>query len=841
MDIWKTLDSPVLKGLVRTFTELFTPPAPMERAVAVETGTAETPVQAENAGNITVDGTDDKSLFDYFKADLSQVESDSNRFLSAFAMASLTADPHGDTYRETGNYALLTNDGEIYMNMGELLRRYGSQMVVPGDMESLPNGKSVIRADSGKKYLTIMLWGMLGGNQSRLVNNGRIVMDCDTDNPEGTESVFCHPMYVYRCSSMINNGEVVVRGQGNRGINPRGLTSQKNDLTVINNGSIVIDVEKAYLTRVLTVAGFGSTIINRGLVYGKSEGSVFGAGHTGSSTLINAGTVDVTTFGVIPSERIGVLHTFSSLAGAYGLSVTGADYLMEKLYEKFGVRNWKGEGVSNFGVVKAAVQDTGAADPNSAAAGILVLDSHAPYSGWYTVRNPGVIRVASDILPCEENHYCVKRAELVLNFTHMPEKTFPVKLRVKEWATELRNFGARRDLFLAKTDSDEPVTVSFDDADLILRPPEKYAAGTSFEIRAETLVAPMDAATLEEAGVQVTGMDYLRFRAEMPDFVVPSVTETARGAYQVSLKLADNPEAQQKMLAAAVMAPVDFMRVNLEELDRRLSESGAPDWFGGAYRSRHCRENGLNGEIEGCVGGKDVQTGPLLRAGVHGAFARERASGGIYNADSDMTASMRGVHVSLADGALRAQATRFSTAGGTHFALPTDTGIRLDGKADANLDGVYTSAHLRKRIRLGPDRNIYAEVGVSSLEFRKGTGVDWSFKDEALPGYRMESDAVKSVRGMFRFGWQRRFRGGQDGCASFSLEGSGLLNAASAGLRMLNASFRETVREDPLQISLNASIQKRIGAWKLDMGFQGCLGQKSRRGLFRFSFRPETK
>ncbi|MBQ9493141.1 MAG: hypothetical protein IJR54_05330 [Oscillibacter sp.] len=856
MDILNTLNTfapPVLQGLARTFKELFLSPAsaskgtpadtraPENVAIAAEPGTADTPAYAENAGNITVDGTDDGTLFDYFKADLSSVESRYNRTLSAFAMASLKADPHGDTYREAGDYAVLTNDGEIHMNMGELLRRYGPEMTAPGDMEDLPGGKKGIREGSGKKYMFLMLWGMLGGNQSCLVNNGKIVIECDTDNPEGTENVFTHPMYVYHRSAMINNGEVRVCGKGNRGINPRGLTSQKNDLTIINNGSIVIDVEKAYITRALTVAGAGSTLINRGLVRGQSGGTVFGAGHTGSSTLVNEGTVEVTTMGVLPTERMGVLSTFASRTGAYGLSAAGPDYMMETLHENFksGVQNWKGGGIVNAGVVKAAVRDTGAADANSTAAGILLLDSHAPYKGWYTVKNIGIIRAASDVRPCEANHFCVKRAELVLNCVHMPEETVPARVRVKEWATELRNFGTCGDLFQAKSDSNGPVTLNFEDAELILRPPEKYEEGTAFPVSADTLVSPLDAPTLEEANVQVTGVEYLRFRAEMPDFIAPSVQETAKGAYQVSLKLADSPKAQRQMLSSAVMAPVDFMRANLEELDRLTGETETPDWSGAAYQSRHSRKDGLSGQIQGCVAGKDIAAGPLFRVGVHGAFASDRASGGLYHAKSALDASMKGAHISLAGGVLRAQATAFTTSGGTDFSLHTDTGICLDGRSDANLSGLYASAHFRKQLRLGTERKLYAETGVSCLKFHQGVGVDWRFKDEPLPGYRMDSNALNSVRGMLRVGWNRLFRGGRDGWASFSLESSLALSGNAAGLRMLNAAFKGAVREDPIQISLNASIQRRIAGWKLCAGLHGSFAKNNRRAKFHFSFRPE--
>ena len=806
--------------------------------IAAAGGTAQTPARATNFGTITVDGTDDRALFDYYKADLSQMDSRYNRSLSAFAMAALAADPHGETYRETADHAVLVNDGEIRMSMRALLQRYGSEMTAPGDMQKLPDGKMGIREGSPKRYLSLMLWGMLGGCGSTLINNGRIFTECDADDPEGTENVFTHPMYVYHRSSMINNGEVVVSGGGNRGINPRGLTSQKNDLTVVNNGSIVVEVDNAYLTRVLTVAGCGSTIVNRGLVYGRSSGTVFGAGHTGSSTLINEGTVDVTTMGIVPRENIGVLSTFATLTGAYGLSAAGPDLMMEKLREKFGVQNWKGGGIVNAGVVRSAVRDAGGADPGSVAAGILLLDSHVPYNGWYTVSNPGVIRTASDLRPCAENGQLVKRAELVVNCVHMPEKTFPARVRVKEWATELRDFGQSRDLIQARSDSEEPITLSFEDATLILRPPEGCGEGMSVAVNAEALVSPIGAPTLDEAGVRVTGMEYLRFRTEMPDLIAPAVSEIAPGDYRVGLKLADDPQAQRQLLSAAAMGPVDFIRLNMEELDRMLGGGELPGWSAGAYQFAHSRTDGLKGQIQGVSGRKDVGLGPLFHAGVHATAARERAAGGIYHGSSRMAAALEGAHLSLLSGVLRGQITRFDTAGGTDFALHTDTGVRLDGRACGRLSGNYASAHLGGQLPLGACGRLYAEAGVSRLRFNQGTNVDWRLGEEPLPGYRMETDPIKSVRWRRRFGGKYLFGGGRNGHVSFSLSGTGAIFDSGVGLRMLNAAFGERVREDPIQIFADASLQLRIGSLNLHMSFHGGLGKNTRQARVRFSLRP---
>lgn len=808
--------------------------------VAVEPGTAEQSARAENHGTISVDGTDERALFDYYKADLAQMDSRFNRSLSAFAMAALQEDSHGESYRESGDWAHLTNDGEIRMNMGELLRRYGPEMTAPGDMEPLSSGKLGIRDGSDKKYLSLMLWGMLGGCHSTLVNNGRILTECDTDNPEGTENVFTHPMYVYHRSTMVNNGEVVVRGRGSRGINPRGLTSQKNDLTVVNNGSIVLDVESAYLSRALTVAGCGSTITNRGLVSVRSSGTVFGAGHTGSSTLLNKGRVEATTMGVLPKEKIGVLATFAARSGAYALSAVGPDYMMEQLHEKFGVQNWKGGGITNAGVVKAAVRDAGSADANSVAAGILLLDSHMPYNGWYTVRNTGVIRTASDLRPCEANGHRVNRAELVVNCVHMPEQTFPARVRIKEWATELRDFGACADLILARSDSEGSVELSFADAELILRPAEHYEAGTAYRVSAPTLAAPVDAPTLEEARVQVTGMEYLRFRTELPEFLQTSVEETAPGDYQVSLKLADNPQAQRRMLSVAALGPVDFLRQNLDELDRMLGEDET-NWTGQAYQSHHSRVDGLTGQVQGIAGCKDVGFGPLLRFGIHGVEARERSHGGLYHAQSNMRADLEGGHLSLWGGALRAQFTRFHLKGRTDFALHTPTGICLEGRSDGNQNGGCACAHLRRQLRLGKNHKAYAEAGISCLRFHRGSCVDWSFKEEPLPGYRMETTPMSSLRGSVRLGWQSLFGGGRNGRVSLSLEGSGALFDSGSGLRMLNESLGERVREDPIQLSVSASLRRRIGGWMLNVNLQGGLGKNSRQNRFSFTLRPDTR
>ena len=806
--------------------------------IATGAGTPEMPVRAVNKGTIVVDGTDDRALFDYYKADLSQMDSRSNRSLSAFAMASLAPDPHGERYREAADRAVLTNDGEIRMNMGGLLRRYGPEMTAPGDMEALPGGKQGIREGSGKKYLSIMLWGMLGGCETTLVNNGSIVTECDTDDPEGTQSVFTHPMYVYHRSAMINNGEVLVRGVGNRGINPRGLTSQKHDLTVVNNGSIVIDVQNAYLTRALTVAGFGSAIANRGRVFARSGGTVFGAGHTGSSTLINAGVVDVTTMGVVPRERIGVLSTFSALPGAYGLSAAGPDFMLEKLHDKLGVRNWKGGGIVNTGVVRAAVRDAGAADPKCAAAGILLMDAHMPYNGWYTVSNPGLIRVASDLKPCAENGHRVRCAELVVNCVHMPEKTYPARIRVRDWATELRDFGAAGDLIQARSDSDEPIELNFQEASLILRPPEDYAAGTPVTVNAQALVTPIGAPTLQEAGVRVTDMEYLRFGTEMPDFLAADVTETAPGDYRVSLRLAEEPLAQRNLLATAALGPVDFIRLNMEELDRMLGGGELLSWSGGAYQFAHSRKGGLKGQIQGVSGAKDLGLGPLFQAGVHGAVARGRASGDFCSANSRMSAAMEGAHLYILGGALRAQVTRFDTTGGTDLALHTNTGVRLDGRADGKLNGLYASAHLGGQVPLGINGRLYAEAGVTRLRFNRGARVDWRLGDEALPGYRMQTDPVRNVRWRFRMGFRYLLGGGRNGQVSFSLAGSGALSDAGTGLDMLKERFGERVREDPIQVFADASIQLRIAGLNLNMSFHGGLGKNTRQARLRVSLRP---
>ena len=149
--------------------------------------------------------------------------------------------------------------------------------------------------------------------------------DWDASNPTATITLNGDSAKVSGNGAYYNDGSVVITGAGYYVFSG-----------TLDNGRIVVDVEKAYISRLLTVAGFGSTILNRGLVSGTSEGSVFGASHTGSSTLVNEGTIDVTTMGVVPLEQIGVLSTFASRTGAYGLSATGADYLMEKLHEKFG-------------------------------------------------------------------------------------------------------------------------------------------------------------------------------------------------------------------------------------------------------------------------------------------------------------------------------------------------------------------------------------------------------------------------------------------------------------------------------------------------------------------------
>ena len=82
-------------------------------------------------------------------------------------------------------------------------------------------------------------------------------------------------------------------GNGSFDTQTRVIALPVNNVTIINNGKINVDVEKASTVRVLATTGIGGTIANYGSIKINSTGRIMTIARLANTHLINAGDIDI--------------------------------------------------------------------------------------------------------------------------------------------------------------------------------------------------------------------------------------------------------------------------------------------------------------------------------------------------------------------------------------------------------------------------------------------------------------------------------------------------------------------------------------------------------------------
>ncbi len=398
--------------------------------------------------------------------------------------------------------------------------------------------------DQQKEYDIVFAWGMFAGKNSSLVNNGMINIVHDEEYSDSAYTIFSHPMYTGSHSSLTNNGTVSITGKGSPGAQVRGLTVGHDNVKIINCGKVFIDVAHSWGTRALAVAfGGGSSIINAGSVYTKSDKAVWGistlngtqpdaAANLGELTVISEGRFEAYTYKT-DNQTYKTVNQIPVVPGAYGISGCS--------------KNGGFCTLSNHGILRASIQGDNA-KPYAVANGILVYNSS--YSGTKTaVVNTGKIEVTSSAPKCTENQNIVRAAELGINSFNQKNGAFQTEhVQVKEFATTLRDFALTKDFIQAYK-----AVIDFSEATLILRAAEGYVTGTAYTVSKDTLVTKIypfyvdltdnivknvTDSGVSDYGVTVVGMGNLRFIAAEPDVFTVNVIESGDGddaSYLVSL------------------------------------------------------------------------------------------------------------------------------------------------------------------------------------------------------------------------------------------------------------------------------------------------------------------
>ena len=789
-------------------------PAYAADAVTVGSGTEDSPVEGENPRGTTVDNAG-KFSFEGARA----------KYVYFYGMAALNPSASADgglTYTGTtssfaGNYATLTNNGVIRLSYQDIYSAYADQLKTLDDKT--------------KNYDAIMGRGLLAGTYSTIINNGQIYMNFDEE--ESTSALFFHGMFVSNNGTAINNGLLSITGQGSSGADVRGVVANARNGTMINNGEINIEIDRAETSRALASTGIGSTLVNNGKIYNKTNGTNYGMSGTESNQLTNNGTIDVIVD--TTNERGTAYGNFQALdAIAIGMAVQGGGGLDSD-------NNAVYKPITNTGVINVSVTGNNP-DADSTAVGMLLLNRNGTTaddkvdSGYWDIANTGIINTSSVVTPSADNNYIVRASEVGINLMDVNSAINSVQARVGDWATTLRDFGSTNDLILvrrasADTDKENAVSIDFSNANLILRPYEGYTAGTAYEVSANTLITSVDNDTSEYT---VSGMDTMQISSEMSDFITPSVTTVSDGVYNVSL-VPNNTGNTKKLISAAAMTGVDFARANIDQISHELERNDRlqQKWFITPYYSKFKRDEGMSGHAHGFIAGSDWKVGEKSFVGIHAAYALGGADKGVYSADAKLKSFLGGLHWTIYPNEdknwIRTQATYFHNSGDTSYTMNTDTST-LNGKSSNKSDGFYLSANYGFKNELSEQNELRTELGLSYLNMSDSPTIHWNLMDNEISGYNMNFDKYNALHATAKTSLIHNFN--DDGSWLFSLGVRGRLAGEKVKMNMMNTDFNNSVREDSVQGLVELSYRHKFNKLYVDAGYQGILGKDNKNHLF---------
>ncbi len=739
-----------------------------------------------------------------------------------YGMAAQSGQPFGNRILRTltdAENATLTNNGTINLNYKEMVAQYVSEL---DDKDST--------IESQKKYETIMGRGMLAGKNSTLTNNGTISVVYDID-PDSTYKLIVHAMYAGDGSTITNNGSIAITGSGCYGAQARGMTSP-NNVNIINNGTVYIDLDRSDIVRALALAGTvkDGCITNSGTVFARSNAMVLGLATQlyGGKTNLNTGYITAISNGQLPQYLgyarpgtvAGGMPCALAMAASQGSSDTGI--------------------LSNEGIVRAYIQGDNAS-PYAVANGMAI----SKVVGTATLKNTGIIDVFSSVSASDAPNGIVRVSEIGINTFDYGYGT----VKITDFATTLRDFAAKKDFIQAYGSE-----IDFSEANLILRPSDGYTAGTSYTVSGDTLVTKVDTYYLKldttnntytvdsmpstaNSDVPVTGMDSIAFTSALPDFYTVRTVRSGTGddtSYSVSLVLNNDSGAAKDLVTSAAMLPVDFVRLNMDMIDRELDTTDrlARKVYVSPFASFLSRDGDTDSHVFGGLFGFDWGFGELLTAGVHGSYAFAKSDDGEFQSENDLSGFGAGLHAALFPAEtwwVRAQASFFRTTGDTEYAMTESTGNALLSESSNDANVLYASLFGGKTFEIPGQNEIRPEIGFSYLHFFDAPELEWSYMGYHIAGYDMEMTSYKALYGTAKVSFIHDFAKEKDGGSLLASAGlRGRLYAPEVTLTMLDDEFDDGAREDAVQGLFELSYRHKIGQFFIDAGYRGVFGADSR-------------
>lgn len=336
------------------------------------------------------------------------------RNIAVYGMAALVDDSENPGRHHLASNATLVNEGIIEIHLNEMVKEFKEQI------KSVPD-------DPKGTYRFIKCFAMAAGKDSMIINNGviRIYFDQDIDSET---PVYGETLLAGENSSIINNGEIHLLGNGSFATQARGIAVPANNMTIINNGKINLDMERASTIRILATTGLGGTIANYGSINVKSAGRIMTLARFANTYIINEGDINIISKARYIVNKVSFLYQSYPLACAF--------------YEHSLPNKTPVPPIINNGSVTVHLEGCEESTPNAVAFGIYSeMVGNEEYV--HRMENTGTIRVT------KTGPYDFQIAELGANVQSV--KNFPYIIEIGRWRTVDRDFAVTKDLFVCNS------------------------------------------------------------------------------------------------------------------------------------------------------------------------------------------------------------------------------------------------------------------------------------------------------------------------------------------------------------------------------------------------------
>lgn len=336
------------------------------------------------------------------------------RNIAFYGMAALIEDPENPGRHHLAPNATLVNEGIIEIHLHDMVEAY------KGQIKATPN-------DSKGLYRFIKSFAMAAGKDSMLINEGiiRIFFDQDIDSET---PVYGETLLAGENSTIINNGEIQLIGNGSFATQARAIAVPADNMTLINNGKISLEMERASTIRILATTGMGGYITNYGSIDVKAPGRIMAIARFANTHILNAGTVNIVSKAKYIINKVSFLYQSYPLACAF--------------YEHSLPNATPVPPIINNGTVKVHLEGSEESTPQAVAFGIY-SEMVGKEEQVHRMENNGIINVT------KSGPYDFLTAELGVNV--QSAKDFPFPVAVGTWNTTARDFAETKDLFVCNS------------------------------------------------------------------------------------------------------------------------------------------------------------------------------------------------------------------------------------------------------------------------------------------------------------------------------------------------------------------------------------------------------